>query len=233
MNAERNQARRAGVLYTIVAFTAPIGLMVVPGRLIVADDARATAERVAANLPLLHLGMASELFHQAVEVWLVLILYNLLRPVSVPLARQMLALGLLPIPIMFVNVLNEVAAALLATGPAWLAAFDRPQLDALALLFLHLHAQGQQVAAVFWGLWLYPFGLLALRCGFIPKVFGWLVIAAGTGYVAGAVAALVAPGLAAAAALPTLLLELGEPAMILWLLLVGARPPARSRMAGA
>ena len=223
MNDNRRQARIAGLLYLLVAITAPVGLMMVPGRLIVAGDAAATAALIHGHDTLLRLGMASELFHQAIEVWLVLVLYHLFKPVGVKLARQMLVLGLIPIPLVFLNVLNEVAAATAATRPDWLAAFGKPQLDALAYLFVHLHAQGLQIASVFWGLWLWPFGLLALRCGFIPKVFGWLVLAAGTGYVLGAIANVLAPGLADAAVMPTFLLELGEPAMILWLLLAGAR----------
>jgi hypothetical protein len=143
------------------------------------------------------------------------------------LAQQMLVLGLVPIPMVFLNVLGDVAAATAASGPAWLGAFSRPQLDALALLFMHLHAQGLQLAAVFWGLWLLPLGLLALRCGFIPQVFGWLVIASSVGYVLGAFCALIAPGLAPAFATPVFLLELGEPMMILWLVLVGARTKER------
>jgi len=99
------------------------------------------------------------------------------------------------------------------------------------LLSMHLHAQGLQLAAVFWGLWLLPLGLLALRCGFIPKVFGWAVIASSLGYVLGSFTSLIAPGLASTFATPVFLLELGEPMMILWLVLVGARtkpvaPPA-------
>ncbi len=93
---------------------------------------------------------------------------------------------------------------------------------------MHLHAQGLQLAAVFWGLWLLPLGLLALRCGFIPKVFGWLVIASSIGYVLGSFTSLIAPGLAAALSTPVFLLELGEPMMILWLVLVGARTATRS-----
>ncbi len=46
MSDERRQARIAGALYTIVAVTAPIGLMWVPGRLIVDHDATATADRI-------------------------------------------------------------------------------------------------------------------------------------------------------------------------------------------
>ena len=223
MNDNKRQARIAGFLYLLVAITAPLGLMVVPARLIVAGDPSTTAALIAGHDALLRMGMASELFHQAVEVFMVLVLYNLFKPVNKTLAQQMLLLGLVPIPMVFLNVLGEVAAATVAGGPAWLGAFSRPQLDALALLFMHLHAQGLQLAAVFWGLWLLPLGLLALRCGFIPKVFGWLVIASGIGYVLGSFTSLIAPGLATAFGTPVFLLELGEPMMILWLVLVGAR----------
>lgn len=223
MNDNKRLARIAGALYLLVAISAPLGLIVVPARLIVAGDPAATAALVAGHDTLLRMGMASELFHQAVEVFMVLVLYNLFKPVNRTLAQQMLVLGLVPIPMVFINVLGEVAASTVASGPAWLAAFGKPQLDALALLFMHLHAQGLQLAAVFWGLWLLPLGLLALRCGFIPKVFGWLVIASSVGYVLGSFTSLIAPGLASTFATPVFLLELGEPMMILWLVLVGAR----------
>ncbi len=223
MNEERRQARLAGLLYFLVALIAPYGLMVVPAKLLVAGDAQATAQRIAAHPGVLQLGMATELLHQAIEVFMVLVLYQLFKPVHRMLARQMLVLGLLPIPMVFLNVLAEVAAALFADGPSWLRAFDRAQLDALALLAMRLHAHGLQLAAFFWGLWLLPLGLLSLRSGFIPKVFGASVIAAGIGYGLGATADLLLPALQSTLAMPTFVLELGEPAMILWLVLAGAR----------
>jgi hypothetical protein len=222
VNAERRQARLAGLLYFLVALIAPYGLMVVPARLLVSADAHETAQRIAANPGILQLGMATELVHQAIEVFMVLVLYELFKPVHRMLARQMLVLGLVPIPMVFLNVLAEVAAGTLAAGPAWLHAFDRSQLDALALLAVQLHAHGLQLAAVFWGLWLLPLGLLSLRSGFIPKVFGWSVLAAGAGYVLGAATDLVLPELRSVLATPSFVLQLGEPAMILWLLLGGA-----------
>jgi hypothetical protein len=234
MNDERRQARLAGLLYFLVAVIAPYGLMVVPAKLVVSGDAHETARRIAADPGVLHLGIATELLHQAIEVFMVLVLYELFKPVQRMRARQMLALGLIPIPMVFLNVLAEIAAAMFADGPSWLGAFDRPQLDALALLCMRLHALGLQLSAVFWGLWLLPLGLLILRCGFIPKVIGWLTIAGGTGYLAGATTNLVLPGLQEALALPAFILQLGEPVMILWLLLVGAsRRDAGARAAAA
>lgn len=223
MEAPRKQARLAGLLYTLVAVTAPIGLIYVPGKLYVSGDAAATAERLRQAEPLMRLGMASELFHQTVEVFLVLALYALFKPVSKPLARQLAVMGLLPIPIVFANVLNEVAALMLAKGEAFLQVIDRVQLDALAFFFLRLHGKGLQVAGVFWGLWLIPFGLLVIRCGFIPRLLGWLLLLAGLGYVLDATAVLILPQFISPLGDIASVLQMGELPIILWLLIWGAR----------
>jgi len=44
------------------------------------------------------------------------------------------------------------------------------------MLFMHLHSKGNVVNSIFWGLWLFPLGMLVMRSGFLPRVFGmWLV----------------------------------------------------------
>jgi hypothetical protein len=223
MNALKKQAHVAGALYLLVAVTAPLGLMYVPAQLFDASSAALTAERIRGAETLLRWGMASEFFHQAVEVFLVMALYQLFQPVNPRLARQMVWLGLIPIPIVFLNVLNEVAALMLARGADFLNVFDRSQLDALALLFVKLHGSGLQVAAVFWGLWLIPLARLVWHSGFIPKLVAVAVMAAGVGYLLGSVHSLLAPGLPDAVANMTFFLELGEPVLILWLVLFGVK----------
>ena len=107
----------------------------------------------------------------------------------------MVILGtLLSLPIAFVNTLNEVAALILAKGATWLFVFEPRQLDALSYFFLRLHGKGIAVASIFSGLWLFPFGLLVIRSGFIPRVLGYLMMFAGVAYVAGAATSLVLPG---------------------------------------
>ena len=221
----RRLARCAGLLYTLVALIAPIGLFYVPGRLVVPGNAGETAARIVAHPGLLRLGMGTELFHQALEVWLVLVLFELFRPVGLRLSRQMLVLGLIPIPLVFLNVINELAAlGLVLPGPSALA-IDPGQRQSLALFFLHLHAQGLQLAEVFWGLWLFPLGLLAWRSGFMPRLIGACAIAGGTGYLLDAGLNLLAPSLADSLGSGVVALQLGEPVMILWLLIAGARVP--------
>jgi len=224
----RRIARIAGLLYTLVAVIAPIGLFYVPGRLIVVGNAGETAARIAAHPGLLSLGMGTELFHQALEAWMVLVLFTLFRPVGVQLSRQMLVLGLIPIPMVFLNVLGELAAlGLVVPGPAALA-IHPAQRQAWALFFLHLHAQGLQLAQIFWGLWLFPLGLLIWRSGFMPRLVGACAIAGGVGYLLDAGCALLAPALSASLGSSVVVLQLGEPVMILWLLIGGARLQARN-----
>jgi hypothetical protein len=223
MRTFRTQARLAGALYTAVLVTAPLGLVYVPNKLIVSGDAAATAANVRETPDLLRAGVGSELFHQALEVWLVIALFRLFAPIDRNLARQLAILGLLPIPIAFINTLTELAALALQSGTSYLTAFSAGQLDALTALCLRLHGLGLQVAGVFWGLWLLPFGMLIIRCKFIPAVLGYLTWAAGIGYVLNSVLVLVLPGFLHPAGDIADFMTLGELPIILWLLVIGAR----------
>lgn len=223
----KRRARVAGLWYLGVFLTAPIALLYVPGKIVVSGDATATAENLRAHAGLLRLGIASELVHQVLIVFVVLALYRLFRPVDEFLARQVVVLGaLLSVPIMFVNILNEVAAAILASGPDFLAVFERAELDALAYLFLRLHGRGIVLASVFWGLWLFPFGLLVVRSRFIPTPLGWLLMVAGAAYLVDSFATLVMPGLLPYVSPVALPLEIAEVPIIFWLAIFGARRPS-------
>jgi hypothetical protein len=227
MDSTKRQARAAGVLYLLLGITAPIGLVYVPGKLIVPGDATATADRIRGSESLLRLGIASELIHQIIGVFLVLALYRLFRTVNEALARQVVILGaLVSAPIVFVNVLNEIAALALAGGADFFAAFDGRQRDALAFLFLSLHGDGILVAAVFWGLWLFPFGMLVIRSSFIPGVLGVSMMVAGVAYLANSFTALCVPRYSHLVGPVAGILELGELPIVFWLVIWGAREKA-------
>jgi hypothetical protein len=175
---------------------------------------------------LLRIGITSELLHEVLWVFVVLALYKLFRPVNENRAQLMLIVGaLLPVPIVLMNVLNEIAAMLLVSGANFLAVFDGHQLDALALLFIRLHGQGLNVASFFWGLWLFPFGALVIQSGFIPRFLGLLIILAGVGYVASSLTTLLLPQYEHTVDTIAGILEFGELPIIFWLLIWGARIP--------
>ena len=226
MDTIQRKARYAGLLYLLLALTAPLGLMYVPGKLLVDGDATATAELIRASPGLLRAGIASELVHQAIAVFLVLALYRLFRPVDEHQAKLVVILGaLVSVPIVFDNVLNEIAALALLGGADYLAVFSRPQLDALAYLFYRLHGKGITVASIFWGLWLLPFGVLVIRSRFIPRLFGYLLWIAGAAYLVDAFVTLVLPQYVEQVSPVTGMLVMAEVPIIFWLAIRGAKEP--------
>lgn len=230
LSSTRRQARVTGFLYLLVVLTAPIGLLYVPGKLIVPGNATATADNIRASEGLLRLGIASELVHQVIFLFVVLALYHLLRAVDETQAKQMVILGaLVSVPIVFVNVLNEIAALVLVSGADFLSVFERSQLDALAYLFVRLHGQGITVVSIFWGLWLFPFGALVIRSRFIPRIFGVLLLVAGIANVVSAFATLVSPRYASFVTRVAGPLQLAELPIVFWLLIWGARAPEGSQ----
>ena len=225
----KKQARFAGALYFAVLLIAPFGLIYVPSKLLDRTNAAATAEHIRNSEFLLRLGMVSEVIHEILWVFVVLALYDLLKHIHKNQARQMLILGaLVSVPVVLVTVVFEVAALFLAGDLPFLSTFTRPQLDSLTLLFYRLHGQGLNIASIFWGLWLFPFGALVIKSRFLPQWLGWLLMLAGFGYVASALTVLLSPEYQAMVDRVTGILEFGELPIILWLLIVGARPPKPS-----
>jgi hypothetical protein len=68
-------------------------------------------------------------------------------------------------------------------GADFLSIFETPQREALAMLFLNLHFHGLVVAEIFWGLWLFPLGLLVYRSRFLPRFLGVRLVIDGFAYV--------------------------------------------------
>jgi uncharacterized protein DUF4386 len=225
MSPIKKSARVAGLLYLLVSLFGPFSLMYVPGKMIVPGDATATADHVRASETLLRLGVAGELIGTVGFMFVVFALYRLFKGVDQQQAALMVTLFVVSVPISLFNVLSDIAALMLAGKDHFLSAFGRGQLDALVLLCIRLHNQGFFVAMIFWGLWLVPFGLLVIRSGFIPRVFGILLFFACCGNLARAFSVLVAPQYAPFVSQFASILQLGELPIIFWLLIWGAREP--------
>jgi uncharacterized membrane protein len=223
MNAIKKQARFAGFLYLLLAIVAPIGLIAIPSQVIVSGDATATADRIQASGSLWRIGIALELIASVIFVFLVVALYRLLKRVNESHALLMMILALVSVPISFLSASYEIIAQSIYSGPGFLSGLDKAQLDSLGYVFLRMHTEGKGVETVFWGLWLFPFGLLAIRSGFIPRLLGVLLLIAGLGYVTGFFGPLLLPQYSSLIDQITMVLAFGELPIVLWLLIWGAR----------
>src|SRR6266404_7176777 len=226
MNSTKKQARIAGLLYLLASIIGFFCLAYVPGKLIVSGDATATANQIRASETLLRLGIASELIAFTIFIFVVLALYRLFKAVSEKHAVAMATLLLISIPISLLNLLNEIAALVLVSGASFLSVFEKGQLDALAYMFLRLHGQGFIVAQIFWGLWLFPFGILVIRSGFIPRLLGVLLFIAGSAYLTSSFTSLLLPRYTPLVNPIAMVLYAPELPIMFWLLIWGAKKRA-------
>jgi hypothetical protein len=134
----------------------------------------------------------------------------------------MVILLVVSVPIAFLNELNAIAALVLVCGADFLSLFDKPQRDALAMLFLNLYRGGIHVAEVFWGLWLFPLGMLVYHLGFLARILGVLLMAAYFAYLANSFTRLILPGYAHVVYQWISPLLNAELLFMLWLLIKGA-----------
>ena len=228
MNLIKNPGRRAGLLYLLL-MGAPLRLVYIPAKLFVPGDAAATASNIVTHEMLFRLGIAVDLFASVVVIFLSLAFYDLLKKVDRKLAVLVVILGgILPSAINFVNSGSDLVALTLARGgggllrASVLLVFDKPQRDALVMLFLHLHSQVIVGAQIFWGLWLLPLAILIYRSRFLPRFIGvWLAIN-GVAYVAMSVIGIFVPQYEKRAFNYFMPALLGELVLMLWLIIRGA-----------
>jgi Domain of unknown function (DUF4386) len=227
----KRDARIAGWLYFLFAAPGPFCLLYVPGKIIVRGDAAATAANVLAHETLLRMGVVIWLFGLAIWIVMALALYRLFNGVSKALASLLVIFVAISVGIGFLNELNNLAAILVLRGNEFPGILTLPQREALAMLFLRLHGQGNAVNEMFWGLWLLPFGLLIVRSHFIPRLLGIWLLLDGFAWMGLSMVALLAPNysdLAFKVAQPAVFAEL---AVMLWLMTIGIRAPASEQHA--
>jgi len=136
----------------------------------------------------------------------------------------MLGLIVVSVPIAFMNELNSIAALVLVRGADFLAIFDKPQREALAMLFLNLHHYGFVVAEIFWGLWLFPLALLVYRSRFLPRFLGvWLGLA-GLAWVVLSLTGILLPQYESDVYTFSQPASFGEVVFMFWLLIRGGKP---------
>jgi hypothetical protein len=231
MNTNKKNARIAGFWYLLVAIFGAFNTMFVESRLYVSGDAAATVNNILASERLFRLGIISNLMTTICFLFLANALYKLFKSVDKDLVRLMVIFIISSVPIAFLEML-KFAPILLSSKTAYLSAFDPAQLQALAKVFLDLFEQGFFIAYIFYGLWMFPLGLLVFKSGsgFIPKALGVLLMVGCFGYLfnflssAGYLSAIFLPlNYKAITSQWMNITIIGEVLCILWLLIIGPK----------
>lgn len=217
-------ARIGGVLYLIVIVIGATGEAVVRGRSVVPGNAEATAANLRSLEWLWRLGVAGEVVLLICAIFLALILYILLRPVSRDVALAAVFFNLICIAIEGVAAVSLATALVPLASAPYLRALAPEQTHAMAMLAIRSHSTGFGIALIFFGVECVILGYLICRSGYMPRPIGVLMAIAGVCYAINSFALLLSPPLSSrlfpAILLPSLIAELS---LALWLVVKGVK----------
>jgi hypothetical protein len=225
MNSLKKTARLAGLLWLLGGATIAFSLLYVRPKLIVWGDAAATVSNIIAFESLFRVGIAGSILGQVFSLFFGLTLFRLFKGVHKTLATALLASLLVGVGVGVVNSFNNLAALVLVSNPDYVKAFPTEQLNALAMTFLRLNNYGVGLVEIFTALYMFSFGLLIIRSGYMPRILGILLMIGACAFPFNTFTKILIPQF-----YPVLMTQItmflnafGPPATILWLLIKGVK----------
>lgn len=223
MTSRNKTARTAGILYLLLVISGMIYLVYIPSQLIVRGSASETLENIMNSELLFRSGILVGIISSLIFILLPLALYKLLSEVNKVHAKLMVLFALVSIPISFVNILNKFSVLTLINKTLYLEKMGETELQTHVMLYLDNYNNGIEISQIFWGLWLFPFGYLVFKSGFLPKLLGILLMAGCFGYLITFFGDFIYPNfhktiLSDIVGMPA---PIGEIGICLWLLIMG------------
>ena len=223
-------ARWAGALY--LAYILANVLASVTGR-IGLSDAQTLVRTIADDEAMFRVGLVAALVSGLLFVATAWALYVLLRPVDQTVALLLLVLNAIGVAIQCASYLPLLAVLAQGDATLGLQGHTGAQLDDLAALSVSTHQVGFVTAQLFFSAWLFPLGWLVLRCGFLPRVLGWLLLLDGIAVLIWFLQALLAPDHPAISYPMWVVGFVAEVGLALWLLAKGTHPNTPTRRPAA
>ncbi len=182
ITSRNKTARVAGLLYLLLIICGIISLAYIPSQLIVRESASKTLENIINSEFLFRLGIVTAIITFLIYILLPLALYKLLHEVNKVYANLMVIFALISVPIFFVNILSKFSVLTLINKAEYLEKLGEIELQTQVMFHIDSYNNGLEISQIFWGLWLFPFGYLVYKSGFLPKILGILLMIGCFGY---------------------------------------------------
>ncbi|MCC3152533.1 DUF4386 domain-containing protein [Hymenobacter sp. BT770] len=178
----RLKARIGAGFYILTILTGILAQGFISGRLVVADDAAATAHNILTHESLYRAGFAVYLIEMACQITMTVIFYDLLKPVNRSMSLLAAVFSLVGCTIKILARLFYFAPLLLLGGRHYLQGFSPQQLPGLSLLMLKINDYGAAIALIFFGIHALLKGYLIIKSWFLPSWLGVVSVLGGAGW---------------------------------------------------
>jgi hypothetical protein len=211
----RFTARMTGLFYLLYVAIASLAKFARRG-LIVGGNPAATAANIMAHQSLYQLGNACDILSVASNVVVVVLYYQLLKPVNRSVSMLAACFGFMGCILMAVGGVFQLAPLSVFAQASHSSAFSAEQVQAQAYLFLKLYNQAYSIALISFGFFDFLIGYLIFKSTFLPRLLGVMMSFAGVAFLA-----FLAPAFGARNLKWIVPLAVGEGLVILWLLVKG------------
>ncbi len=197
------------------------GIVIIPG------DAATTSANILNSATLYRSGLAIELLMLCCDIAYTLLLYILLRPAGLNIARLAILFRIITLAVLAGITVFHIGAALVLEDSSYLSAFSAAQLEALAFLSIKMHVMGYHIALAFFAFHVLLIGVLVIKSRYLPKLIGYMLIVAAICYAVSSFSNLLDLGFADKL-FPLILLPplIAETSLTLWLLVKGVNEKA-------
>jgi uncharacterized protein DUF4386 len=217
-------ARTAGFLYLLVIAGGAVAEVFVRQRLLVPRNAAATASNFLAHEQLVRWGFAADIFAGLCVLPLMLLLYELLKVVNRRVALLVVFCSLVGTAVQSTALLGHYAPLVFLTRGRDFGV-NLELLQAQSYMALQLQGIGYAAGLVFFGGTMLGRGYLIVKCNFLPRIIGVLLMLAGVCYMLNSLIDFVAPAIAGYAMALLIVPGIAESSLCLWLLIKGLNVP--------
>jgi len=179
---QRNAALVAGIGYLIIFILAIFSNFFVLSNLIVSQDSAATVNSILASEGIFRIGIISFVIVAILDVVVAMALYILFKPIYKSLSLLAAWFRLMHAIIFGVAIVNLILVVNILNGDHNLTTSITNELQIRVMILLDSFNIGWLIGLVFFGIHLSILGYLIIKSDFIPKILGYLLIAAALGY---------------------------------------------------
>jgi hypothetical protein len=218
--SHRRIALIAGFGLLMMTVTIILVQVVAMAGIIVEGDAAATVENILTNQSRFRFGIAGHLIVVILDLVVAWALFVFLKQAQDELSLLAAWSRVVYTIIYGIALVNLYSIFQLLGDGGYLTAFDGAQIKAQVMLAIKAFEDTWDVGYIFFGLHLTLLGVVAFRSGFIPKVIGVILVAAGVSYLVDYLALILFPQLGLGI---SFIFGWGELIFMLWLIIWGGK----------
>lgn len=225
MEPNKRTARTAGFYYLLVVVFSFIYMEYIPSEIIVWDDSEATLTNLVSSETLFRVGILIGILVNLSFILLPLTLYRLLSHINKHHALLMVVFALISVPVSYSLLFGQLDILDSVKVYESLSPSEIDQLRSTVMSFYNELHNGFFILQIFWGLWLFPFGYLVYKSGFLPKFLGVFLMLGCIAYLIDVFGGTLIPNYYDYINTRILIIPaaIGEIGICLWLLVIGTK----------